>query len=106
MYYKNKCLQIFAIFTDMDNITSLVQYGGKWNQNYEYQGYAMATILIPPNFSLENLLHLIKNEMKDKTTNIEVSYQVEKETPPMKMVTDNSVMFFLEMKKKKDMQLK
>ena len=57
-------------------------------------------ILIPPKCSLENLLNLIKNEMKDKTTNIEVSYQVEKATPPMKMVTSSSVLFFLEMKKR------
>ncbi|XP_062103558.1 uncharacterized protein LOC133814637 [Humulus lupulus] len=55
----------------MDNITSLVQYGGKWNENNEYQGYTMTGILIPPNCSLDNLV-----------------------------VTDNSVLFFLEIKKK------
>ena len=84
----------------MESITSLVQYGENWNQNFEYQGYAMAGILIPPNCTLENLFSIIKNEMKYKSANIEVSYQVEKATPPMKMVTDSSVLFFLEMKKR------
>ncbi|XP_062088748.1 uncharacterized protein LOC133795308 [Humulus lupulus] len=84
----------------MDNITSLVQYGGNWNENNEYQGYTMTGILIPPNCSLDNLVNLIKKEIKEKTATIEVFYQVEKGTPPMKVVTDNSVLFFLEIKKK------
>lgn len=60
----------------------------------------MAAILILPNRTLENLFTLIKDEMKNKTAEIEVSYQVEKATPPMKMVTDSSVLFYLEMKKR------
>lgn len=60
----------------MESITSLVQYGGHWNQNFEYQGYAMAGILIPPKCTLENLFSLIKHEMKNTTASIEVSYQV------------------------------
>ncbi|XP_062094239.1 uncharacterized protein LOC133800299 [Humulus lupulus] len=84
----------------MDNITSLVQYGGKWNENNKYEGYTMTGILIPPNCSLDNFVNLIKKEIKEKIATIEVSYQVEKGTPPMKVVTDNSVLFFLEIKKK------
>ena len=84
----------------MESITSLVQYGGQWNQKFEYEGYAMAGILIPPDCTLENLFCLIKHEMKNTTATIEVSYQVEKSTPPMKMLTDSSVLFFLEMKKR------
>ncbi|XP_062103863.1 uncharacterized protein LOC133814976 [Humulus lupulus] len=60
----------------------------------------MTEILIPQNCSLGNLVNLIKNEIKEKTATIEVSYQVEKGTQPMKVVTDNSVLFFLEIKKK------
>ncbi|XP_062085757.1 uncharacterized protein LOC133791865 [Humulus lupulus] len=84
----------------MENTTSLVQFGGKWNEKNEYEGYTMTGILIPPNCSLDNLVNLVKQEIKETRASIEVYYQVAKGTPPMKIESDNSVLFYLEIKKK------
>ena len=73
----------------MENTTYLVQFNGKWNEKNEYEGYTITGILISPNCSLDNLVNLIKEDIKETKSTIEVYYQVAKGTPPMNVETHN-----------------
>ncbi|KAM6543864.1 hypothetical protein CsatB_008311 [Cannabis sativa] len=75
----------------MNFVKALIHYGGEWNESNCYSNYKVAGVHIPENCSLFDLGNLIKNEINTTWDNVEISYQVTKSEPPIKMLTNNSV---------------
>ncbi|KAM6541244.1 hypothetical protein CsatB_005691 [Cannabis sativa] len=83
----------------MNFVKALIHYGGEWNESNCYSNYKVAGVHIPENCSLFDLGNLIKNEINTTWDNVEISYQVTKSEPPIKMLTNNSVLFYIDLKK-------
>ncbi|KAM6553447.1 hypothetical protein CsatB_014209 [Cannabis sativa] len=82
----------------MDSIMCVIKYGGQWKEDKKYEDYIMTGLLIPTNCDLKSLLELVKAEIKCNTT-IEMHYQLCPDSPPMKIISDNSLMFYLQLRK-------
>ena len=84
----------------MDLITSLVCYGEQWDKSTNtYSDYEVAGILIPYNCSLQNLKSLISDEIGAAIDNIQITFQLRTGETPIKILTDNSIKFYIEMRK-------
>ena len=85
---------------EMNLIQSLVHYGGQWDKTTNtYLDYEVAGILIPNNCCLQNLKSLISAEIGAAIDSIQITYQLHKGQKPIKILTDNSIKFYIEMKK-------
>ncbi|KAM6554058.1 hypothetical protein CsatB_014820 [Cannabis sativa] len=82
----------------MDSIMCVSKYGGQWKEDKKYEDYIMTGLLIPTNCDLKSLLELVKAEIKCNTT-IEMHYQLCPDSPPMKIISDNSLIFYLQLRK-------
>ncbi|KAF4359454.1 hypothetical protein F8388_001498 [Cannabis sativa] len=76
----------------------VIKYGGQWKEDKKYEDYIMTGLLIPTNCDLKSLLELVKAEIKCNTT-IEMHYQLCPDSQPMKIISDNSLMFYLQLRK-------
>ena len=85
---------------EMNLISSLVRYGGKWDKSTNtYLDYEVAGILIPYDCSLQNLKSLISNEIGASIDEFQITYQLRTREKPIKILTDNSIKFYIEMRK-------
>ena len=80
---------MLCYIADMETIMTLIRFGGKWTDRYQYDEYTMTGLIIPTICSLNNLVHLVKNEIKCNMQNIELCYQLSPGMPPIKLLTDN-----------------
>ncbi|KAM6543462.1 hypothetical protein CsatB_007909 [Cannabis sativa] len=83
----------------METIMCVIQYGGYWTDDNNYQDYTMTGLLIPTKCSLKELVELVKNEINCNTP-IEMNYQLSPGSLPMKIISDNSLLFYIELRKK------
>ena len=84
----------------MDLITTLVRYKGQWDKSTStYSDYKVAGILIPYNCSLQNLKSLISDQIGAAIDNIQITFQLRTGETPIEILTDNSIKFYIEMKK-------
>ncbi|PON81940.1 hypothetical protein TorRG33x02_222630 [Trema orientale] len=86
----------------MDYVTVFVHYDGIWDENNDYIRFKMCGILVQNDCSFENLIDLLPAELKMNLSerNLTIEYQVEKGNPTMKITSDSSLIFYLELKRR------
>lgn len=86
----------------MEHISVLVYYGGKWDRFNNYSDYSATGILFPRECTYIKFVEMIVKEINWGTTRdaIKIQYQVNKSMPLMRISNNNSVSFYLELKKK------
>ena len=85
----------------MGSITVFVNYDGRWDDK-SYVDFKMTGILVPKDATYRVLLELLFEELKMKPEEhtITIQYQVSTGSPPITIVTDSGVLFYLELKKR------
>ena len=83
----------------MDLIKGLVHYGGQWDETNTYSDYEVAGIFIPNECCLQNLKSLISQEIGAACDHIQIAYRLHKGQKPINILTDNSVKFYIDMRK-------
>ncbi|PON37164.1 hypothetical protein TorRG33x02_347980 [Trema orientale] len=85
-----------------DSLNVFVNYDGRWDDEGCYVDFKMTGILVSMNTTYHGLLELLFKELKMKPSEhtITVQYQVVKGSPPITIVSDSGVLFYLELKKK------
>ncbi|PON63673.1 hypothetical protein PanWU01x14_130050 [Parasponia andersonii] len=85
-----------------DSLNVFVNYDGRWDDEGCYVDFKMTGILVSMNTTYHGLLELLFKELKMKPSEhtITVQYQVIKGSPPITIVSDSGVLFYLELKKK------
>ncbi|KAK1393792.1 hypothetical protein POM88_012848 [Heracleum sosnowskyi] len=86
----------------MDNIPVIVQHSGYWDESLRYVNFQVFGILIPKDCNYTNLVLMICNERKlqPDSTSMQIEYQVKDGYPPFKVVDDQHINFYIELKKK------
>ncbi|XP_050238390.1 uncharacterized protein LOC126687878 [Mercurialis annua] len=96
-----------SLITNSGNNTlkALIYYNGKWDANFNYSDYIMKGIIIPDDTNFENLRSMIANILQVNywETNMEIKYQLENNGQTLKVEDDNSLIFYLEMRKSDSM---
>ncbi|KAF4357717.1 hypothetical protein F8388_025720 [Cannabis sativa] len=87
---------------DMTTLNVFVNYDGHWDDNKCYVDFKMTGILVPKDTTYKKLLGLLSKELNIKPSeqSITVQYQVSPGSPPITILTDGGVLFYLELKKK------
>ncbi|XP_062110831.1 uncharacterized protein LOC133822494 [Humulus lupulus] len=87
---------------EMDSIAVLLQHNGQWDQNKNYINFDVCGIVIRNDFNYNNLIGMICNELKLQlnSTLLTIQYQVKDGYPPLKIVDDSQLKFYIELKKK------
>lgn len=91
----------------MDNIVVIIQHSGQWDENLRYINFQVFGFLMPTNCNYANLESMICNELKlrPESTSVKIEYQVKDGYPPFKIVDDQHVNFYIELKKKRQTSL-
>ncbi|XP_062109477.1 uncharacterized protein LOC133820932 [Humulus lupulus] len=86
----------------MDSIAVLLQHNGQWDQNKNYINFDVCGIVIRNDCNYNNLIGMICNELKLQleSTLLTIQYQVKDGYPPLKIVDDSQLKFYIELKKK------
>ncbi|KAM6567985.1 hypothetical protein CsatA_027113 [Cannabis sativa] len=86
----------------MTTLNVFVNYDGHWDDNKCYVDFKMTGILVPKDTTYKKLLGLLSKELNIKPSeqSITVQYQVSPGSPPITILTDGGVLFYLELKKK------
>lgn len=93
---------VLCCYAEMGSLNVFVNYDGRWDNKNSYVDFKMTGILVPMDTTYGKLLELLFKElnMKPSERTIRVQYQVSKGSPPITIVTDSGVSFYLELKKK------
>ncbi|PON46988.1 hypothetical protein PanWU01x14_247330 [Parasponia andersonii] len=86
----------------MDSETVFVHYDGIWDKSENYVKFKMIGILLPIGCTFSKLLELISSELhlNVSVNNVKIEYQLMQDFPPIKIDSDDSTQFYLELKKK------
>ncbi|KAL2465814.1 Uncharacterized protein Adt_41665 [Abeliophyllum distichum] len=86
----------------IEYINIFLHYCGEWNENHEYKNFKKAVILVPLECTFNNLVEEIYSELELNQTimDITIQYQVKYSEPPIKIRTNKSLVFYLELKRK------
>ena len=84
----------------METIPILIQSNEKWDDNKNYVDFEPSGELIPRNCKYEELVHtlLLQLRCNPATTQMQLQYQVKDDYPPLKIVDDASLLFYLQLK--------
>ncbi|KAL2543636.1 Uncharacterized protein Fot_12869 [Forsythia ovata] len=85
----------------MEFISVLVYYDGEWDTTRTYNDYSIVGIIVPLDCSYGKLVDIIMKELKMDTTQyaVTVQYQVISNGPLIKVCSDSSVYFYIQVKK-------
>ncbi|XP_062113898.1 uncharacterized protein LOC133824895 [Humulus lupulus] len=86
----------------MTTINVFVNYDGHWDDKKCYVDFKMTGILVPKETTYKRLTGLLFKELNIKPSehSITVQYQVSPGSPPITILTDSGVLFYLALKKK------
>ena len=86
----------------MDNIPIIVQHSGHWDENNNYKNFKVFGVLLPANCNYIYLVGMICNELKlqPQLTTLIIEYQAKEGYPPFKILDDNNLLFYIELKKR------